>query len=78
MRKRGRVPFLIGAAKKGTRPLFFLLSLRAVFALTTAPAVYSAEVDSIIHPASAQYMIEAMDRADAGNCLLYTSDAADE
>ena len=70
MRKRGRVPFLIGAAKKGTRPLFFLLSLRAVFALTTAPAVYSAEVDSIIHPASAQYMIEAMDRADAGNARL--------
>jgi len=78
MRKRG-------TARKGTGNLFLrssgkrfpvpflalvLLSLRAVFALTTAPAVYSAEVDSIIHPASAQYMIEAMDRADAGNARL--------
>ena len=74
-----------GTARKGTGNLFLrssgkrfpvpflalvLLSLRAVFALTTAPAVYSAEVDSIIHPASAQYMIEAMDRADAGNARL--------
>jgi membrane-bound serine protease (ClpP class) len=44
--------------------------LRAVSAQTPAPAVYSAEVDSIIHPASAQYMIDAMDRADADHAVL--------
>src|SRR5207302_5334358 len=47
-----------------------LICLRALFAQTPARAVYSAEVDSIIHPASAQYMIEAMDRADADHALL--------
>ena len=44
--------------------------LRLVLAQTPASAVYSAEVDSIIHPASAQYMIEAMDRADANHAAL--------
>lgn len=34
------------------------------------PQVYSAEVDSIIHPASAEYMIETMDRADAAHASL--------
>jgi membrane-bound serine protease (ClpP class) len=47
-----------------------LLCLRAVCAQSPARAVYSAEVDSIIHPASAQYMIDAMDRADADHALL--------
>ena len=76
MRKRGREKgvrhlFQLCSSKKVPYSFFgILLSLRAVFALTTAPAVYSAEVDSIIHPASAQYMIEAMDRADAGNARL--------
>ena len=32
--------------------------------------VYSAEVDSIIHPVSAQYMIETIERADAENAAL--------
>jgi membrane-bound serine protease (ClpP class) len=32
--------------------------------------VYSAEVDSIIHPASADYMIETMDRADRAGATL--------
>ncbi|HEY0284573.1 MAG TPA: nodulation protein NfeD [Vicinamibacterales bacterium] len=32
--------------------------------------VYSAEVDSIIHPASAQYMIQTIERADAGRAAL--------
>src|SRR5205823_1431937 len=31
---------------------------------TTAPLVYVADVDSIIHPVSAEYMIETMDLAD--------------
>ena len=35
-----------------------------------AQVVYSAEVDSIIHPVSAQYMIETIDRADAANAAL--------
>jgi membrane-bound serine protease (ClpP class) len=35
-----------------------------------APLVYSAEVESIIHPASAEYMIETMDRADAEGAEL--------
>src|SRR5437870_9767115 len=36
-----------------------------------APVVYAAEVDSIIHPVSADYMIATMDRADrAGSTLV--------
>jgi len=34
------------------------------------PVIYSAEVDSIIHPASAEYMIETMKRADAEGASL--------
>ena len=34
------------------------------------PIVYSAEVDSIIHPVSAQFMMETIDRADAANAAL--------
>lgn len=34
------------------------------------PIVYSAEVDSIIHPASADYMTETMTRADAAHASL--------
>src|SRR5437870_5028193 len=37
---------------------------------SSAPAVYSAEVDSIIHPVSAEYMIETMDRADQAGAAL--------
>ena len=35
-----------------------------------AQVIYSAEVDSIIHPVSAQYMIETIARADAANAAL--------
>jgi membrane-bound serine protease (ClpP class) len=35
-----------------------------------APVVYSAEVDSIIHPVSAEYMIQTMDRADRAGATL--------
>ena len=35
-----------------------------------AQVVYSAEVDSIIHPVSAQYMIDTIERADAENAAL--------
>ena len=34
------------------------------------PSVYEADVDSIIHPVSAQYMIETMDRADRAGAAL--------
>ena len=55
-----------------------VLVLGSRFAAQPAPAapgsspalVYSAEVDSIIHPVSAQYMIETIDRADAANAAL--------
>jgi membrane-bound serine protease (ClpP class) len=36
----------------------------------TAPLVYVAEVDSIIHPVSAEYMIETMDLADRNGATL--------
>jgi len=35
-----------------------------------AQAIYTAEVDSIIHPVSAQFMIETIERADADNAAL--------
>ncbi len=35
-----------------------------------APVVYSAEVDSIIHPVSAEYMIQTLQRADADGAVL--------
>ena len=35
-----------------------------------APLVYVAEVDSIIHPVSAEYMIDTMDRADRNGATL--------
>src|SRR6202521_3734301 len=37
---------------------------------TSPPVVYSAEVDSIIHPVSADYMIQTMDRADRASATL--------
>lgn len=37
---------------------------------STAPIVYLAEVDSIIHPVSAEYMIHTMARADAAGAAL--------
>src|SRR5262245_23579994 len=37
---------------------------------TPSPSIYSAEVDSIIHPVSAEYMIATMDRADREGAAL--------
>jgi len=37
---------------------------------TASPIVYAADVDSIIHPVSAEYMIETMDRADRAGAAL--------
>lgn len=52
--------------------MIFLLALALAISPVAADAqvVYSAEVDSIIHPVSAQYMIETMARADAENAAL--------
>jgi membrane-bound serine protease (ClpP class) len=36
----------------------------------SSPTVYAADVDSIIHPVSAEYMIETMDRADRAGAIL--------
>jgi membrane-bound serine protease (ClpP class) len=35
-----------------------------------SPVIYAADVDSIIHPVSAEYMIEAIDRADRAGATL--------
>lgn len=37
---------------------------------SSAPLVYSAEVDSIIHPVSAEYMIQTMEQADRAGAVL--------
>jgi membrane-bound serine protease (ClpP class) len=52
--------------------VILLLVLLAAMAPVAAHAqvVYSAEVDSIIHPVSAQFMIETIERADAENAAL--------
>ena len=53
--------------------LFILLAvawMAVARAQSPAPVVYSAEVDSIIHPASADYMMATMDRADADHAAL--------
>jgi membrane-bound serine protease (ClpP class) len=39
-------------------------------AVSAQPVIYSADVDSIIHPVSAQYMIDTIARADAANAAL--------
>ncbi len=45
-------------------------SREAAPARPAPPVVYSADVDSIIHPVSAEYMIETMDRADSARAEL--------
>jgi membrane-bound serine protease (ClpP class) len=44
--------------------------LAAQSADSVPPLVYSAEVDGIIHPVSAEFMVSAMDRADADHASL--------
>ncbi len=38
--------------------------------LATAPVVYAAEVDALIHPVSAAYIVQTIDRADAEDAAL--------
>ena len=53
-----------------------LLAVLAVHASTlvraqpAVPVVFTADVNSIIHPVSAEYMVETMDRADRANATL--------
>jgi membrane-bound serine protease (ClpP class) len=47
-----------------------LVLARALSAAPAAPVVYSAEVDSVIQPVSAEYMIATIDRADAAGATL--------
>jgi membrane-bound serine protease (ClpP class) len=56
--------------KWGLTPLIAGVCLTAAEPPGRAPVVISAEVDSIIHPASAEYMIQTMDRADADRAAL--------
>lgn len=51
-----------------------LLSCPSLNAAPPAGAIYAARVDSIIHPVSAEYMIETMDRADreGGALVVFT------
>ncbi len=54
-------------------PLFVLLQCAVTLGRLAGaghPGVYSAEVYSIIHPASAEYMIQTIDRADADHAAL--------
>jgi membrane-bound serine protease (ClpP class) len=46
------------------------LVVAQVPAPSPAPIVYAAEVDSLIHPVSAEYMVETMDRADRDGAAL--------
>ena len=67
---------------RSARPIAALLTALAAFGIATlqaralsgvegaSPAVYSADVDSIIHPVSAEYMVETMDRADRAGAAL--------
>ena len=57
---RGSRCWVLGAA---------VLILNSTFA-SAQPVIYSAEVESIIHPVSAQYMIDTIARADAANAAL--------
>ncbi len=47
-----------------------LASRSELTAAPVRPVVYTAEVESVIHPVSAEYMLEAMDRADAAGAAL--------
>ena len=46
------------------------LTLGAQAAIPEQPLVFTAEVDAIIHPVSAEYMIQTMDAADAAGAAL--------
>jgi membrane-bound serine protease (ClpP class) len=57
--KRGQTPFLALA-----------LVIASLPAVANAQVIYSADVDSIIHPVSAEFMIDTIERADSQNAAL--------
>lgn len=67
---RGSRFFVLSAAVLVLGSRFAALQPTSVAQGSSPAVVYSAEVDSIIHPASAQYMIETIARADAEHAAL--------
>ena len=61
---------LVRAVVLSISALFASLILAAQPPASGAPLVYSAEVDSIIHPVSAEYMIETLEEADRTGAAL--------
>ncbi len=50
--------------------LLIAFAIGQVFSRASRPLVYSAVVDALIHPVSAEFMIDAMDRADRDGAAL--------
>src|SRR5262245_26318090 len=65
-----RWTMLVAVSRRWCRPLVLLMAGAWLLAAEGGPVVYSAEVDSIIHPVSAEFMIQTMDRADADKAAL--------
>jgi membrane-bound serine protease (ClpP class) len=68
--KRGSRYWVLGAAVLALTAALTAQQAHPTPPSSTGPVVYSAEVDSIIHPASARYMIDTIDRADQTNAAL--------
>jgi len=67
---RGSRCWVLGAAILGLAATLAAQQAHPTPPSSTGVVVYSAEVDSIIHPASARYMIDTIDRADQANAAL--------
>ncbi len=65
-RRRGWARVVLGAALAATLGSLAALAQPA----SERPLVYSAVVDAMVHPVSAGFMVEAMDRADADRAAL--------
>ena len=68
--KRGSSCWVLGAAVLVLTATLAAQQAHPTTQSSTGPVIYSAEVDSIIHPASARYMIDTIDRADQANAAL--------
>ena len=64
--RRTRLAFVVSLLLVVLCPPLF----QPVAAQPSRPLVYSAVVDALIHPVSAEFMIEAMDRADREGAAL--------
>src|SRR5712671_6728121 len=71
LERRGSHALRIGSLMLTVAPALAAAAWQDLSALTdTAPLVYGADVDSIIHPVSAEYMIATMDLADRNGAAL--------